>query len=110
MYLRVVLQKLGSLIMVDGDYMLTTSTLTPYWLEPEGCMLRFLKHNSVTPLGINQKNIHKLTRHLATLTPSFPFKYPVLTAILFFERELPFLLAGCPITNTVLSFSTAQCH
>lgn len=74
MYLRVVLQKLGSLIMVDGDYMLTTSTLTPYCrLEPEGCMLRFLKHNSVTPLGINQKNIHKLTRHLATLTPSFSF-------------------------------------
>ena len=95
----------------DGDYMLTTSTETPDWLEPEGWWLRFLKHHPVTSPSTNQKNVHELITHPVTLTPNVAFKSPFLKIIKefgSFEHEFPILLACRPTINSVLSFTTTQ--
>ena len=67
--------------MEDGDNMLTTNTKTPDWLEPEGWW-RFPKHHPVTSQPTNQKNVHELIMHPATLIPNVAFKNPCLGASL----------------------------
>lgn len=88
-----ILQKLRHPLVEDVNYMLTTSTKTPDWLEPKGGWLRFSKHHPVT-----SPPRRKPTSRLCTLQLS-PLKLPLKTlpwkpsGSLCFEHGLPILLS-----------------
>ena len=83
--------------------------LIPDWLKPGDWWLRFPKHQPAISPPTNQKNMHELIMHPATLITYVAFNNPWLKAIrefLPFENQLPMLLAWHP----ALSLTTTWCQ